>query len=114
MLGCMLKVGIAEASRMLGLSQDTVRKRLRSGELAGEKVKAAGGFRWVVDLEEEDVAPAEVDQDHGDLVELLKVQVQDLRDQLDTRTREISELHQLMAARSLNASHARPWWRFWG
>jgi len=112
----MPRVGIAEAARMLGLSQDTVRKRVRSGELAGEQERAPGGFRWMVDLDVELDPPPVGGDPRGNgrsdaLVDVLMAQVQDLREQLDARTREISELHQLMGARSLNPG--RPWWRRW-
>jgi excisionase family DNA binding protein len=53
----MAKVSIAEAARRLGISQDTVRKRLRLGELAGEQVRAPGGFRWLVELPGENAEP---------------------------------------------------------
>jgi len=107
------KVGIAEAARTLGISQDTVRKRLRAGELGGERVKGPGGFRWVLDL---DGLEPEAPSNHTspELVKVLSEQVLDLRAQLDARTREISELHQLLAARSLNSGRDRPWWKLWG
>ena len=44
----MARLSIPEAVHTLGLSQDTIRKRLRSGDLQGQKVKSAGGFRWEV------------------------------------------------------------------
>jgi len=112
----MPKVGIAEAARMLGLSQDTVRKRVRAGELVGERETAPGGFRWMVDLDPDATAGEVAGDPWGNgrsdaLVDVLMAQLQDLREQLDARTREISELHQLMGARSLNPG--RPWWRRW-
>jgi len=113
----MASVGIAEAARMLGLSQDTVRKRVRSGELPGKKVDAPGGFRWMVELEDRESAgidePRLTGASSDVLVDLLTAQVQDLRDQLEARTREISELHQLMGARSLQPGSRQPWWVFW-
>jgi len=107
----MPKVGIAEAAHRLGVSQDTIRRHLRTGELEGEKVRAAGGFRWMVDLDGQGLS-SQTDGHQADreLVDLLKAQVQDLRDQLAARAREVSELHQLMAAKALIG---KPWWRFW-
>jgi len=108
----MEQVGIVEAARRLGISQDTVRRRLKIEELKGTKVTSPGGFRWVVDLDGQGSSSQTDDQqvDH-ELVDLLKAQVQDLRDQLETRAREVSELHQLLAVRALNPS--KSWWRFW-
>ena len=107
----MPRVGISEAAHRLGVSQDTVRRRLKTGELAGEKGRSAGGFRWIVDLDGQVVGRKHDGQDYH-LVELLKGQVQDLRVQLEVRAREVSELHQLLATRALNPG--KPWWRFWG
>lgn len=139
----MQKLSIAQASVELGISQDVIRRRLRSGELEGHQESCPGGFRWWVDLEDDasvnghvvDDAVAGDDnhvahdgadgvenghQDNG-LVDLLRDQVkrldahvEDLQHQLADRTREISELHQLLGARSLNPGVDRPWWKLWG
>ena len=44
----MARLSISQAIHTLGLSESTIRKRLRSGGLQGQKVKGAGGFRWEV------------------------------------------------------------------
>ena len=50
--------------------------------------------------------------DNGsDLVDVLKARVQDLSEQLAARTREISELHQLLAGLATGVD--RRWWTFW-
>jgi len=105
----MTNVSIAEASRILGISQDTVRRRLRTGELSGERVQSPGGFKWLVDVPE----PATTDADNHGETEALRKLISVLQTQLDARTREIGELHQLLAARALGPGQ-RPWWRFWG
>jgi len=43
-------VSIREAAERLGVSPDTIRRRLKTGELAGEKVKTAQGLAWRVEL----------------------------------------------------------------
>ena len=43
-------VSINEAAERLGVSVDTIRRRLKSGDLAGEKVKSAQGFAWRIEL----------------------------------------------------------------
>ena len=40
------------------------------------------------------------------LVEALQARIAD-------QTREIGELHRLLALPTLNAAPTRPWWRFW-
>jgi len=121
----MARLSIPEAVHTLGLSQSTIRKRLRSGDLQGQKVKGAGGFRWEVFVADgptvkgvtQDGNHANVTDDgnhanHGDhgndgaLVEIL-------REELTEKNRQISELHRLLAQTALNAAPGRPWWKFW-
>ena len=116
------RLSIPEAMHTLGLSQDTIRKRLRSGDLQGQKVKAAGGFRWEVFVADDSTvkgvtqdgnhANVTDDGNHGDhandgaLVEIL-------REELTEKNRQISELHRLLAQTALNAAPGRSWWKFW-
>jgi hypothetical protein len=137
----MAKVSIAEAGHRLGISQDTVRKRLRLGELTGTQVGAPGGFRWMVELPE-DVPGAETKKNGNkeaedredqslaesvaalsarvegqqELIEALQSQIQSQKDQLEARGREVQELHVLLqqAQAALPAPReGRAWWRFW-
>ena len=63
----MARLSIPEAMHTLGLSQDTIRKRLRSGDLEGQKVKGAGGFRWEVFVADDPtVKGVTQDGNHGD------------------------------------------------
>lgn len=103
-----MEVSITEAARHLNISTATVRRRLHTGAINGIRKPTAQGFIWIVRIE---ATPSEGIVGGNGLVELLKVQLQDLRDQLDTRTREISELHQLLAVRALGPG--KPWWAFW-
>jgi excisionase family DNA binding protein len=44
-------VTIAEAAHRLGISVDTVKRKLRKGELRGYKQPGGrGGFSWVIEL----------------------------------------------------------------
>ena len=106
----MEQVCIAQAARMLGLSQDTVRRRLRNGELTGEKVKSAGGFRWMVEVRDPG-QDTTADDGTGETAALRDL-INALQQQLDARTREISELHQLLGAKALNPT-PHHWWQFW-
>jgi len=42
------RVTIRDAAARLGVSADTIRRRLRAGTLAGERVSTPQGHRWVV------------------------------------------------------------------
>ena len=81
----MARLSIPEAVHILGLSQDTIRKRLRSGELQGQKVKGAGGFRWEVFVADDPMVKGNTDDTDGGAL------VQILRDELAEKNRQISE-----------------------
>ena len=125
----MARLSIPEAVHTLGLSQDTIRKRLRSGDLQGQKVKGAGGFRWEVFVADDPTGKGATqdgnhanvtdDGNHGDdanggaLVDQMQARIDSLETQLTTRAGEIDQLHRLLAQTALNAAPGRPWWRFW-
>ena len=125
----MAKLTIAQAADTLGVAQSTIRKRLRSGDLQGQKVKGAGGFKWEVFVADDptgkgvtqDANHANVTDDgnHGNgadgsaLVVELKARIDSLESQLTTRAGEIDQLHRLLAQTALNAAPGRPWWAFW-
>ena len=50
---------LAEAARQLGVSIDTVRRRLKRHELPQRKVPMQGGHRWEVFVPLDDGAPAQ-------------------------------------------------------
>jgi len=53
----MVLVDKAEAARRLGVSVDTVERRLKRGDLQGQQEKRGAGWRWLVEVPD-DVAPA--------------------------------------------------------
>ena len=106
----MARLSIPQTADILGLSQSTIRKRLWSGDLQGQKVKGAGGFRWEVFIDTDDDTD---DANDGARVVELKARVNNLEEQLAIRAGEISELHRLLAQTALNAASGRPWWQFW-
>jgi len=90
-----MEMTIREAALHLNVSVNTVRRRLLTGVLKGTKV----GTQWVltIDWPDDGVAPSEPEKDNGQQSEVTW-----LREQLEARTREIAELHQLLAVHSLN------------
>jgi len=110
---------VTEASRILGLSAATVKRRLVSGELTGRKEARPQGSRWLVEIgtDRTKVNPPLTDSSHTQLTdssELTTTLVTMLQEELTARRREISELHVLLqnAQAALPAPH-KPWWRFW-
>jgi len=106
-------VTIPQAARALDLSVITIRRRLKRGELRGQKVATAAGFEWrvlvpsaLVDAAE-DKRPAQgatQDTPHQEdrgadqrLIEVLQTQLAEMRVELDARRREVQELHVLLA-----------------
>jgi predicted site-specific integrase-resolvase len=118
-----MEVGLSEAARLLGISESTARRRLRSGELPGRQVPTKQGFIWLVEVDDELAADTSdsrgLDALRGlvsSLTEqntLLKAQVQAQQEQLLAKDTQIGQLHVLLQqAQALPAPReARPWWR---
>src|SRR4051794_11798860 len=51
------RVTIREAATNLGVSSDTIRRRLRSGSLTGEREETPQGFVWYVNLPDDASTP---------------------------------------------------------
>ena len=60
----MAGISIREAAQLQGVAQDTIRRRIRRGELKAHQEPTPQGFRWIVELEEE-TAQAEPPQVQG-------------------------------------------------
>jgi len=110
-------VPIGEAAVRLGVSPDTIRRRLSRGTLTGHQEPTAQGFRWKVELPE---SGQETNGHHDwdtleNLVMTLQAQIQTQADELEARRREVSELHVLLQTTqaALTAPKTRPWWRWW-
>lgn len=95
-----MRVTIPEAAERLGVSIDTVRRRLRSGKLTGDLVEG----RWQVDMPD----PVHT-EDAGGLTDPRDLVIELLREQLTARTREVQELHVLLA--QAHPAKPTPWWR---
>jgi len=118
----MIMVSIREAADRLGVSQDTIRRRLRAGTLRGEQEETPQGFRWRVEVATSDQEATTNRQEHPQasdtLVAVLQNQIEAQAEELDARRREIQELHVLLqtAQTALTAPKEgirTAWWRFW-
>lgn len=117
---------IGEAAARLGLSQDTVRKRLQRGKIKGFKA-ADGAWRVVLDRpdtpgQQPGHCPGQTGQTPGQpneaLVEALRDEIRFLRVQLTARDEEIRRAHVLLqqsqqTATVLLSAPRLPWWRRW-
>ena len=128
----MAEVSIKEAAQRLGVTEVTIRRRIRDGHLHAHQQPRPQGFTWVVTLPdqgEEASSPSGQSIDGNDGVEdsrredvledIIRRQdetIHHLRHELETRGKEIEQLHILIQQlqHSLPAPReGRPWWRFW-
>jgi hypothetical protein len=138
------EVTVLEAARCLGISPDTVRRRISTGELKARKEVNGKNFTWWVEVAEDLVSTGQVIQEgstpiheqdversnasniidvqtlldsQASLIATLKAQVQAQQEELESRRREVQELHVLLqqAQAALPAPRDnRSWWqRLW-
>ena len=123
----MAEVTIKEAASRLGVTEVTIRRRIRSGDVHAHQQSRPQGFTWVVELpdeEEQPVAAVGHAQENGTsskvedaLQEIIKSKdemIEVLRHELEGRGREVQELHVLLqqTQAALPApKENRPWWR---
>jgi hypothetical protein len=133
-------VSLPEAAQRLGVSVDTVKRRLRRGELKGRQEPRPQGYTWLIEVPDNNSgstadsnATSMADLDSGtvevlNLREMLtmaqaQITVQQeqlaMKDQqLETKDRQIEQLHVLLqqaqAALPAPRENRRSWWRFWG
>ena len=129
---------ITEASHHLGVSVHTLKRRLKRGEIEGQQQATPQGYVWLIEVNDEAAkekagTSSDVPQGTSDgipnitlrevhrmeeFIESLKDEVSTLRSQLETKDRQIGELHvlvqQAQAALPAPRENGRPWWRFWG
>ena len=131
-----------EAARLLGVSIDTIERKLKRGELKGKQDPRPRGWRWLVEIPQ-DVATAETSADnpanapadaHANELEALRELVDTVKDdvaqlrrqlqsqaesyqqQLEAKDKQIEQLHILLqqAQAALPAPrNNRRWWQLW-
>ena len=133
---------MAEAAKCLGVSVDTIRRRLRKGELQGYQQPRPQGFVWVIEIPEELDDPgstfaktvADIPVNNGgsnggdrrleEVVAVLQAQVtshqrqmEAHQDELTAKNKQIEQLHillqQAQAALPAPKESRHSWWRVW-
>ncbi len=93
------EVTIAEAARCLGMSIDSIRRRIAKGELNAHKVPSPHGEIYMVEIPE-DAVPAPVEnqekEDGAATIDAMLKTISILENELDARRREVQELHVLL------------------
>jgi DNA repair exonuclease SbcCD ATPase subunit len=95
------RVPIKEAAERLGVSADTIKRRLKARELVGEKQPTAQGFIWLVEVPAQPAEEArKAEEPAGALLELaiLRERLAGLERLLDERASRIAELEASLAA----------------
>jgi hypothetical protein len=123
-----MQVTIAEAAERLRLSEHTVRRRVKSGELPSTQVATPQGFVWMVELPDDSTAGDSdttgevralrelIDQMANQLL-VMKDQLESKDRQLESKDRQIEQLHVLLQqaqAALPSPREGRPWWKWWG
>jgi excisionase family DNA binding protein len=111
-----MRLTISEAAQRLRVSEMTIRRRIRSGEIQGVQVNSPGGFAWVVDLPDEPTVdePSPDTSSLRELVDELRSRVAAQDQELEARRREVQELHVLLqqaqAALPAPQENQHSWW----
>jgi multidrug efflux pump subunit AcrA (membrane-fusion protein) len=128
-------LSIGQAVTRLGVSEVTIRRRLRKGELNGHKRQTPQGYVWMIEL------PDDVSEDNKndgneegeslselvaalraqvegqqELVDSLQAQVKAQQEELTAKNKQIEQLHILLqqAQAALPAPRDnRSWWQLW-
>jgi hypothetical protein len=126
-------VSIGQAVTRLGVSEVTIRRRLRKGELKGQKRQTPQGYVWLIELPD-DVSEDKKNSDSGEgeslselvaalrsqvegqqeLVDSLQAQVKVQQEELAAKNKQIEQLHillqQAQAALPVAQEKQHSWW----
>ena len=121
------EVTIAEAARCLGMSIDSIRRRIAKGELNAHKVPSPHGEIYMVEIPEDAMPAPEANNeeklDSAATIDAMLKTISVLENELDARRREVQELHvllqqaqkQLPAGKTENKAAETPqkvsWWK---
>ena len=113
-------VSIQEASTLLRVSESTLRRRVRAGQVNARHVDTPQGFKWLVDVDIPDTSGPVSDQVNGQVDDQVPDGKDDiiriLSEQVEGQRQQILELHVLLqtAQAALPASPAerRGFWQW--
>jgi len=114
----MQEVTIAEAAKRLGISTDTIRRRISKGDLQARKVPSPHGDQYMVEIPEDTNTASQDKIENNTEIDILRKTISILETELEARRREVQELHVLLqqAQAALPSSKERSpkllsWWR---
>jgi hypothetical protein len=89
-----MQVSIREAAEILRVSEQTIRRRIHTGELPATQMSSPQGFIWMIELSE-DPPTVEVDRTAA-LIESLESRIAAQDTDIAAKNQQISELHVLL------------------
>jgi hypothetical protein len=89
-------VPVREAAIALGVSEATLKRKLKTGEIQGQQERMEKGWRWLVEVDEARIETPTPDNGHEEIIVSLRSEVEWLRGELERRGREVAELHVLL------------------
>ena len=95
----MQEVTIAEAAKRLGMSIDSIRRRIAKEELKARKVPSPHGEIYMIELPDEIAATPAEDKEKEEnpvALEAMRKTIAILENELEARRREVQELHVLL------------------
>jgi len=95
----MKEFSISDAAKSLGISVDTVRRRISKGELKARKVPSPHGETYLVEIPDDAAPVSKVPEDKEDnpvAIEAMRKTISILETELEARRREVQELHVLL------------------
>ena len=99
-------MNIREAAEALEVSHDTIRRRIRTGQIRAEKLEGVYGLQWIVDEDSLfenkqiiEIVPVKKAVDSNQLMETIRYTIQDtIQEAMKESTEEIKELRQEIEA----------------
>jgi len=95
-----MKVAIAEAAQRLGVSKDTIRRRIKDGGLTAHRKERGKSWIWLVETPNN---TTHTNDTNHQTTQVLQELVDTLKTQLEARTREIHELHLMLGQKALTS-----------
>ncbi len=97
-------VPIQEAATLLGVSESTLRRRVRSGQVNARQTETPQGFKWWVDVDIDDTSDYVNDQVNGQVDDQVpgdplgekERTIRLLAEQVEAQRQQIRELHVLL------------------
>ena len=98
------QVSIQQAAKMLNVSPDTIRRRIKDGKLKADKVDG----RWQVELPPTETRQTDYATRQDDYANALLERIASLEKELDARRMEVLQLHALLSRPQLPGPS---WWQ---